>query len=73
MQEHENIISEELKLPKVKDELMPDYWGAVKSLGAWGGDFVMLTNERSHQELLDYLHIKNLHVVFSFDKMIYNQ
>jgi len=71
MQEHENIISEELKMPKVKDTLFPDYWGAAKSLGAWGGDFVMLTNDRSEEELLSYLHAKNLHVVHRFDKMLF--
>lgn len=71
MQEHEDIIAEELKLPKAKDTLLPDYWGAVKSLGAWGGDFVMLTNDRSEEELLKYLHGKDIHVVHRFDKMIF--
>ena len=71
MAEHEAIIAEELKLPKVKDTLLPDYWGAVKSLGAWGGDFVMLTNDRPEEELLNYLHTTGLHVVHRFDKMIF--
>lgn len=71
IQEHEDIIAEELKLTKAKDTLLPDYWGAVKSLGAWGGDFVMLTNDRSEEELLNYLHSKELHVVHRFDKMIF--
>ena len=69
--EHENIIAEELKLPKAKDELLPDYWGAVKSLGAWGGDFVMLTNDRPEGELLSYLHSRDMHVVHRFDTMIF--
>jgi mevalonate kinase len=69
--EHEQIIAEELKLPKVKDTLLPDYWGAVKSLGAWGGDFVMLTNDRSEEELISYLHSRDLHVIHRFDKMIF--
>lgn len=71
IEEHEAVIAEELKLPKAKDTLLPDYWGAVKSLGAWGGDFVMLTNDRTEQELLSYLHTKGLHVVRRFDKMIF--
>lgn len=71
IEEHETIIAEELKLPKAKDALMPDYWGAVKWLGAWGGDFVMLTNNRTEEELLNYLHNKNLHVAISFDKMLF--
>ena len=69
--EHEDIIAEELKLPKAKDILLQDYWGAVKSLGAWGGDFVLLTNDRSEEELLAYLHSKELHVVHRYDKMMF--
>jgi mevalonate kinase len=69
--EHETIIAEELKLSKAKDILLPDYWGAVKSLGAWGGDFLMITNDRPQEELLKYLDSKGLHVVISFDKMIF--
>ena len=72
MDEHENIIAQELKLPKAKDVLIPDYWGAVKSLGAWGGDFVMLTNDRTEEELIAYLHSKNLQVVFKYDKLLYS-
>jgi mevalonate kinase len=71
IQEHEDVIAEELKLPKAKETLLPDYWGAVKSLGAWGGDFVMLTNDRTEEELLSYLHSKELHVVHRFDKMMF--
>ena len=71
MEEHEQVIAEELKLPKAKDSLLPDYWGAVKSLGAWGGDFVMLTNDRSEKELLSYLHSRDLHVVQRFDQMLF--
>ncbi len=69
--EHEQIISETLHLERVQSKLFPDYWGKVKSLGAWGGDFVMLTNTRSRRELTDYLNTKNINVIFSFDEMIY--
>jgi mevalonate kinase len=69
--EHESIVSEQLELPKVKDQLFPDYWGEVKSLGAWGGDFVMLTNTQSEEELLSYLRGKDIGVVIGFDKMIF--
>jgi mevalonate kinase len=71
MEEHESIISEELKLPKVKDTLLPGYWGAAKSLGAWGGDFVMLANERSEEELLNYLHNKGLPIIHRYDQMLF--
>jgi mevalonate kinase len=71
--EHETIVSEALHLTPVKQKLFPDYWGEVKSLGAWGGDFVLLTNNRSREELTHYLTQKNIEVVFSFDELFYTQ
>lgn len=40
---HEALVSKSLGLPRVKDALFADYPGEVKSLGAWGGDFVLAT------------------------------
>lgn len=71
IEEHEKIISTQLKLTKVKDLMFADYWGSVKSLGAWGGDFVLMTNERSEKELKNYLSDKNIHTVFSWEELIY--
>lgn len=70
MNEHENIIASQLKLMKVKETLFSDYWGSVKSLGAWGGDFVMLTNPRSAEELKAYLLQKDIATVFAWDELI---
>jgi hypothetical protein len=41
MEASETILSELLHLPKVKDLYFSDFDGSVKSLGAWGGDFVL--------------------------------
>jgi len=42
--EHEEIISSIIKLKPIKEQLFSDYQlGNIKSLGAWGGDFVMVT------------------------------
>lgn len=73
MNEHELLVGAELKQMKVKDTLFADYWGSVKSLGAWGGDFVMLTNSRSEAELKEYLKLKNIDTVFSWNEMIVSQ
>lgn len=45
--EHEKIFSGILGAPTVKERLFGDYAGAVKSLGAWGGDFVMVTGKEN--------------------------
>ena len=43
MLQHETLLSKVLGLKTVKSKLFPDFQGAVKSLGAWGGDFIMVT------------------------------
>jgi hypothetical protein len=38
-------MSEILSLAKVQDRLFPDFEGTIKSLGAWGGDFVLVLSQ----------------------------
>jgi mevalonate kinase len=68
--EHETLIGSQLKLIKVKDQLFADYWGTAKSLGAWGGDFVMLTNDKSQEELKEYLQQKHITTFLSWEEMM---
>ncbi len=67
---HESILSEVLDLPKIKSERFSDYWGAVKSLGAWGGDFVLATSDRSPEETAAYFNQKGHSVVKSWKEMM---
>lgn len=68
---HEEILSSALGLPKVKEELFADFPGEIKSLGAWGGDFVMAATDMDYVEVKDYFSRKNLKVVFKWDEIIY--
>ena len=44
--QHENILSEILDTRTVQKSLFNDYkLGVIKSLGAWGGDFIMATSQ----------------------------
>lgn len=43
LSEHEFFIGEILGIKPVKEKLFPDFPGAIKSLGAWGGDFILAT------------------------------
>src|SRR5690606_8335940 len=47
MNNHEKIMSKVLGLKTVKEDLFADFEGTVKSLGAWGGDFVMVITEKN--------------------------
>lgn len=69
---HEEIIASSLGLESVKKRLFNDYnLGEVKSLGAWGGDFVLATcSNGTYSEVLDYFQSKGLLFIFSFDDFI---
>lgn len=45
LREHEAILSEVIEQTPVQQRLFPDFDGTVKSLGAWGGDFVLVVSE----------------------------
>jgi mevalonate kinase len=68
LEEHEILLSDILKRPPVKNLLFSDYSGAVKSLGAWGGDFVMVTARPSFRS---YFNGKGCSTILSFKDMVY--
>lgn len=66
---HEQLISDFLKLPKVKDLYFADFQGSIKSLGAWGGDFVLAFSEKEDVE--NYFTKKGFSVVIPYNEMIF--
>jgi mevalonate kinase len=72
MLEHELIVSQVLKIERVKNTLFKNYWGEVKSLGAWGGDFVMVTNNREEVEFTTYMNDRGFETILKYDEMILN-
>ncbi len=54
LQQHEDLVSKTLGLPPIAKTLFPDYPGAMKSLGAWGGDFALATSHTSVETTLQY-------------------
>lgn len=70
LEEHEKIMSKVLGMPKVKDARFPDFPGSIKSLGAWGGDFILAVAEIDFIEIKSYFSTKGLDVVFSFDELV---
>ena len=65
--EHEQIISSIIKINPVKDKLFPDYFGEIKSLGALGGDFVMVTG---NEKTPSYFKNKGFEIVISYSEII---
>ncbi|WP_159022574.1 GYDIA family GHMP kinase [Formosa sp. L2A11] len=64
---HETIISDIIKLEPVKSALFPNFSGSIKSLGAWGGDFVMVT---SKENPTTYFNLKGYYTILSYQDMI---
>lgn len=64
---HENLISQLLGVKKVKSRLFPDYKGAVKSLGGWGGDFVLVTGTL---EEMTYFKERKYSTIIPYEEMI---
>ena len=65
--EHERIISSVVELPPVKTTHFSDYFGAIKSLGAWGGDFVLATG---NEDSPHYFKKKGFETVISYADMV---
>lgn len=68
--QHEILMSRLLKMKRVQAMLFPDHDGVVKSLGGWGGDFVMITRHTAEKEFETYLHRKGFTVFYRFDDLI---
>ena len=67
IEKHESIISSKIKKETVKNSLFKDFNGSIKSLGAWGGDFVLACG---HNNLKNYFKNKGFGISYSFNEML---
>ncbi|PKH49261.1 GHMP kinase [Tenacibaculum sp. Bg11-29] len=65
--EHEQLISSIIKQTPVKKRLFSDYFGEIKSLGAWGGDFVLATG---NDDTLPYFKQKGYDTIVPYKEMV---
>ena len=66
---HEQILSKLIEQSPVQDLRFKDYKaGIVKSLGAWGGDFVLVTAQQV--EDLEYFKEKGFETIFSGEMVV---
>ena len=64
---HEQVISKLISKQTIKKELFNDFHGEIKSLGAWGGDFIMVSSENNP---LDYFKNKGYNTLFKFSDLL---
>ena len=65
LDEHEAITGQYIQSETVKSKSFSDYEGSVKSLGAWGGDFVLATRKNKN-----YFLDKGFDTILSFSEII---
>jgi len=67
MQEHENITSDFLSIPTVKEKYFKDAPTFFKSLGAWGGDFALTSKFLGYS---DYFREKGFSIFIPYENII---
>ena len=65
--QHENIISRLVDTPTIKEQYFMDYKGSIKSLGAWGGDFILATAKDDPRE---YFFDRGYKTIIPFNEMV---
>jgi len=64
---HERLISSIIKQKPVQQELFSDYFGQTKSLGAWGGDYILATGNENTPA---YFKAKGYMTIIKYQDMI---
>ncbi|MEN8900218.1 MAG: GYDIA family GHMP kinase [Nonlabens sp.] len=67
IERHEVLISTLIGVEPIKKQLFDDYRGAIKSLGGWGGDFVMATGDQTDRE---YFLKKGYDTIYGWDDVV---
>ncbi len=69
--QHELTLAELLSTASVQATYFEDYkYGVIKSLGAWGGDFIMATSIASTEETTTYFKAKGFTTILKFSELI---
>ncbi len=68
IERHEAIISSIIGRPKISESLFPDFSGSLKSLGGWGGDYVLATG--SETVVRDYFEPKGFKTIQAYQQLI---
>ncbi|QQS51470.1 MAG: GHMP kinase [Bacteroidota bacterium] len=67
---HEKLVSRFLKTPPIAESRFTGFDGTIKSLGAWGGDFLLAATQQDRQYVERYFEQFSLSVIIPFSKMI---
>lgn len=72
IQEHEAVVSEHVGLETVTKQMgFGDFDGGIKSLGAWGGDFILAASSMGEEGVKAYFANKGFATVIPYEEMIF--
>jgi mevalonate kinase len=69
IEEHEALTAGILEKEPLKESTFSDFEGAVKSLGAWGGDFFMAVSEKPSSYVKEYFNSKDYSTLFTYPEI----
>jgi mevalonate kinase len=67
---HEEIISTSLSMPRAADTILKELPYFSKSLGAWGGDFVLILTDDSEEKIKNKLSDYGIESVFNYKEFL---
>lgn len=70
IRQHERLVGRLIGQVPVKEHLFADFDGEIKSLGAWGGDFYLVSTSRSFAEVKKYFDNRRLTTIFRWNDLI---
>jgi len=73
MDQHEELISKIIQIRPVKNLYFKDFRGSIKSLGAWGGDYIMVASTEPEEYIYSYFESKNLHTIFRYKEIVLSE
>ena len=68
--EHEELISKTTGMPTIKSSLFADYPSVIKSLGAWGGDFILALAPDGNEAATEYFSKKGYQTILPYSQLI---
>lgn len=70
IEQHELMVADLIREVPVKQRLFADFPGALKSLGAWGGDFILAASTISYEKTVNYFQTKGYPVLFRYNDIV---
>lgn len=69
---HEDIMERVLDRESVKKAKFDNFLGGIKSLGAWGGDFIMVASKNGQDYMKEYFTKNNVNIIYPFNDIVLN-